>query len=418
MHVLAITFGSRGDVQPYVSLGTALRADGHRMTIATGRGFEEMIEAQGLTAAPMPIDFRELIDRPEMQRALRSISGKIEAWRSLKGLMRQLLDEMWDISRQVQPDLIVFHVKAAAATHIGEALGVPAVPTFQIPAMVPTGEFASPLLRIPNLGRCINRLSHQALVKLTTTFGSGMVRDWRANTLGLTAPGPRNPIEGYDPGGSAVQRIHGYSRHIVPRPADWQDREIVTGYWFPEASNDWSPPDALVGFLNAGPAPVYVGFGSMPAENTEDLTNMIVEAVTASGDRAIIASGWAGLTAQHLPDTIHLLDAAPHDWLFPRCSAVIHHGGSGTTHEGLRWGRPSFICPVFGDQPFWGARVASLGAGPKPVAQKKLTCESLRGALVALKDTGVVERAGKIGTAIQTEGGAAAAAQNLRNCLP
>lgn len=417
MHVLALTFGSRGDVQPYVSLGSALRADGHRMTVATGHGFEEMIEAEGLEAAPMPVDFRELIDRPEMQRALRSLSGKIQAWRSFKGLMRQLLDEMWTISRDVQPDLIVFHVKAASATHIGEALGVPAIPTFQIPAMVPTGEFASPLMRVPNISRFTNRLSHLALVKMTTRFGSGMVRDWRRDTLGLTTPGPLNPIDGYDPRGGAVDRIHGYSRHIVPRPGDWQEREIMTGYWFPETSDDWTPPDALAEFLDAGPAPVYIGFGSMPAENAEALTSMIVEAVASAGKRAIIASGWAGLTAHDLPEAIHLLEAAPHDWLFPRCSAVIHHGGSGTTHEGLRWGRPTFVCPVFGDQPFWGARVASLGAGPEPIAQKRLTTESLCDALAVLQDPEVVERAREIGAAIRTEGGAEAAARHLQDSL-
>jgi sterol 3beta-glucosyltransferase len=104
------------------------------------------------------------------------------------------------------------------------------------------------------------------------------------------------------------------------------------------------------------------------------------------------------------------LESAPHDWLFPQCAAVIHHGGAGTTGAGLRAGRPTLICPFFGDQPFWGDRVWKLGAGPRPIAQKKLTAEELATAMTALAtDQAMRLRAEELGRAIQGEDGVARA---------
>ncbi len=413
MHVLALTLGSRGDVQPYIALGTALRSRGHALTIATGKGFEDAIAAHGLRAASLDVDIQAMINDPEMQQALRTFSGKIKAWRASKHLVRKILDEMWEVSREVRPDLIVYHVKGTAAPHIAEALGICAIPTFQIPAMVPTRAFASPLLPFSELGGFGNRLSHRFIVKMSSMFYAGLVRDWRRDELGLTGSGPRNVVDGYDPSGRVVPRLHGYSHHIIPRPDDWGEREEITGYWYLDQETDWGPPAGLSQFLDAGPPPVYIGFGSMPSEDAEELTHLVMDAVIASGERAILATGWGGLTDSAAPETVHLLDAAPHDWLFPRCAAVIHHGGSGTTHEGLRWGRPTFISPVFGDQPFWGRRVAMLGAGPPPIAQKKLTSEALCQAIHAMQDPAMIAQAEEIGVAMRTERGADAAAESL-----
>lgn len=413
MHVLALTLGSRGDVQPYIALGTALRAKGHTLTISTGKGFEKAIAEHGLKAAPLSVDIRAMINDPEVQQALRTVSGKIKAWRALKPMVRQILDEMWDISREIRPDLIAYHIKGTAASHIAEALGISAIPTFQIPAMVPTKAFPSPLLPFGELGGCGNWLSHRFIVKMTSASNARLVRDWRRDKLGLTGSGPRNAVDGFDPSGMVVPRLHGYSRHIIPHPDDWGEREEITGYWYLDQTTDWTPPAALSQFLDAGPPPVYIGFGSMPSEDAEALTRLVIEAVTASGKRAVLATGWGGLADRSVPESVHLLDAAPHDWLFPRCAAVVHHGGSGTTHEGLRWGRPSFVCPVFGDQPFWGRRVAMLGAGPPPIAQKKLTSEALCHAIRAMQDPAMIAKAEETGIAMRAEPGAQAAADSL-----
>jgi len=117
-----------------------------------------------------------------------------------------------------------------------------------------------------------------------------------------------------------------------------------------------------VKFLSEGEKPIYVGFGSMPGINHKRVNTALVGALEQSGLRAVIATGWGGIGELSSTDKLHVLDAVPHPWLFPKVAAVVHHGGSGTTHEALRWGRPGVICPLFADQPFFGQQVARLGA--------------------------------------------------------
>lgn len=415
MRILVLTLGSRGDVQPYVALGAALRARGHDVIVSTGQGFETMIEAQGLTAAPLSDDVREMIQTPEIQAALRTFSGKIRAWRASKGLFRRQLDEMWAVAQEIKPDVILYHhPKGLAAQHIAEALQIIAVPTALIPAYIPTTAFPSPGLPFGDLGRLGNRISHKAVVSLTHRLLSGQIGRWRSERLGLpekgAEKGPRDLFGGYHPQGKVVPRLHGFSRHLVPKAEDWSDREKVTGYWFSEPATGWQPPEALARFLEAGPPPVYVGFGSMPGENAAQLTQRVIAALRATGKRGVLATGWGGLAQAEDAEDIHVLESAPHDWLLPRCAAVVHHGGAGTTHEGLRWGRPSIVCPVFGDQPFWGQRVAAIGAGPLPLPQKRLTAATLAAALKAAEAPEIRKRAAEIGEALRAEPGAAGAA--------
>ena len=413
MRILFQTLGSRGDVQPYVALGAELRKRGHEVTLSTGRGFEAMIEAAGLRAAPLSDDVLDLLQTPEVQEALRSFAGKLRAWRAFRGLARRQLDEMADVGLALRPDLIVYHPKAMAGPSLGEVLGVPAIPSYLQPVYVPTGAFANPILPFESVGRLGNRLSHRATHGLVTLATSGQIKTWRREKLGLSGKMPAHVLDGYDPDGGAVPRLHAHSRHLVPRPADWGPREKVTGYWFTAPKRDWTPPPELMRFLEAGPPPVYVGFGSLPTEDARRTSETVIEAFRRAGKRGLLATGWGGLADPGAAADLHVLETAPHDWLFPRCSAVVHHGGAGTTHEGLRWGRPSVICPVFGDQPFWGRRVQALGAGPAPLPQKRLTAGALAEALRAVEAPAVRERAAELGGLLREEPGAAAAADAI-----
>lgn len=414
MRILILTLGSRGDVQPYVALGAALWARGHDVIVSTGRGFEAMIEARGLAAAPLSDDVREMIQTPEIQAALRTFSGKIRAWRASKGLFRRQLDEMWAVAQEVRPDIILYHhPKGLAAQHIAEALQIIAVPTALIPAYIPTAAFPSPGLPFGDLGHIGNRMSHKVVVGLMHRLLSGQIGRWRRERLGLAEKGPQDLFGGYCPQRKTVPRLHGFSRQLVPAAEDWGKREKVTGYWFSEPTAGWQPPPALARFLEAGPPPVYVGFGSMPGEDAARLTQNVIDALRAARKRGVLATGWGGLAQVEDAERVHFLESAPHDWLFPRCAAVVHHGGAGTTHEGLRWGRPSIICPVFGDQPFWGQRVAATGAGPLPLPQKRLTAETLSEALKATEAPEMRRRAAEIGEALRAEHGAAGAAAEV-----
>ncbi len=133
-----------------------------------------------------------------------------------------------------------------------------------------------------------------------------------------------------------------------------------------------------------------------------------ITALQKTGQRGLIATGWGGLNVRSLPESIFKLESAPHDWLFERVTAVIHHGGAGTTAAGLRAGKPTIICPFMGDQPFWGRRVAELGVGVEPIPQKKLNADNLAAAIEKVtSDTAMQRRAAELGQKIRAEDGVA-----------
>lgn len=133
-------------------------------------------------------------------------------------------------------------------------------------------------------------------------------------------------------------------------------------------------------------------------------TEVVLDALAQAGQRGVLARGWGGLAPGALPDTVFALDEAPHDWLFPHMVAVVHHGGAGTTAAGLRAGKPTVICPVVGDQPFWGRVIAERGLGPQPIPQRKLTADRLAAAIrTAVDDPAMGRRAAALAAQIRAE---------------
>ncbi len=149
-----------------------------------------------------------------------------------------------------------------------------------------------------------------------------------------------------------------------------------------------------------------IGFGSMMGHNPQKMTEIVLEAVQMSGQRAILLSGWAGLGEEALPKTVLQLPAASHHWLFPKMAAVVHHGGAGTTAAGLRAGVPSILVPHFADQPFWGQRLTALGVGPKAIMRPKLTAQKLANAMdTAVSNQSMRPNAAVLGEKIRAEDG-------------
>ena len=408
--ILLLTLGSRGDVQPFVALGTALTARGHSVTLSTGKGFESLIEAHGLTAAPLSFDPQAAMAQPEIKAAMESPRGWLKAFRASQDVMQRQLDETWSIAKAAQPRVIVYHPKAILAPYAARALDAVALPAFLQPAYVATGGFPNPLLPLPDLGPFGNRLSGRAVVAAMRLAYRLLLRRWFARHPEETARPGLDVLAGYHPQGKTVPRLHAHSRHIVPKPPDWGPEEYVTGYWFLPEESAWEPPADLVQFLEAGPPPVYIGFGSMPQRQGDNAASAILAALAQTKTRAILAKGWGALSDAAASEHVHVVDSVPHDWLFPRCRAVVHHGGAGTTHEGLRWGRSTLICPSFGDQPFWGRTVARLDAGPAPLPLKRLTEARFAAALRELLSAQVRHKAQTLGERIAKERGADAAA--------
>ncbi|MFC8943139.1 glycosyltransferase, partial [Streptomyces griseoincarnatus] len=180
-------------------------------------------------------------------------------------------------------------------------------------------------------------------------------------------------------------------------------------------NSDWQPPTKLTDFLAAGEPPVYVGFGSMGfGKGADQRRDAILAALKTRGLRGIVATGWGGITpGRSGTDDVLFIEGAPHDWLFERVAAVVHHGGAGSTAAGLRAGKPTLVVPFLGDQPFWGARVHAIGAGPAPLPARHLAA-GLTDRLGDLVGTdSYAARAAEVGTAIRAEEGLGAGVRVL-----
>ena len=423
MKVLVITVGSRGDVQPYVALGKGLQAAGHAVTVATCSSFEPFITDHGLEYGYLNDDFLMLLDSAEGRAAMEDGSGVLGAIKTNIRLAQQanpinrgLLRDAWEAARQVNPDVIVYHPKALAGPHLAEKLGVPAVLALPVPTHVPTGDF--PVIGVLNLplGSWYNRQTYR-LVGAGFRMYDKMVNTFRQESLGLGRTAGATMATRL-PDGSPIPVLHGISKHVLPRPADWPHHVHLTGYWFLDDAGSWQPPTELVDFLDAGDPPVYVGFGSMAGRDPRRITDAVVEGLRRANVRGIIATGWGGLATGDLPDTVLRIAQAPHDWLFPRVSAVVHHGGAGTTAAALRAGKPSVICPFIIDQFFWGRRVAALGAGSAPVPQKKLTPQRLAAAIHQVRTNAEIRAtAAELGRRIGQEDGVAEAVARIEAVL-
>jgi len=419
VRVLLASVGSRGDIEPFVALGAALQRAGHAARLCASPRFAPMAAAQGLALAPMDDGFLALLDTPEGRLVMEGGGGLRERLRAVWRLKARVAPLQLQMQRDVAqaaagfaPELVVFHFKLLGAPDVAAARGARSALLLPLPVVAPTATLGNPVLPalfgLPGLRRAGYRL----MDGVSSRFGAGPVRAWRREA-GLP---PRPPGCGLARGadGQDILLLHAHSPSLLPRPDDWPAHALVTGSLPLPVADDAAPDPALEAFLQAGPPPVYVGFGSMAGRDPVRLAHTVVEALQASGQRGLLATGWGGLAPGRLPPTVQVVGERPHATLFPRVKAVVHHGGAGTTHAGLRAGRPTLVCPFFADQPFWGRLVHARGLGPAPIPQRRLDAPGLAAALrVLVGDAAMAERAAALGKAMRQEDGATAAVEAL-----
>ena len=412
MRIAVLTSGTRGDAQPFAALGRELRLRGHDVLYCSHERFRPMALEQGLEFASLSDELLELLDEKAGREAIENRGSPFGLMSRARGILRRMLDAQWAACRDAQA--LLFHPKAAGGLHIAEKLRIPAVIGLPLPFMVPTRAFPVPLPLFSafSLGGLSNRLTYE-LAKALTLFYAGTLRKWRREVLGLPA---RTAGTGWrSVRGRALPVLHGISPSVLPRPSDWPQCAHMTGYWFSRLP---PPPldEDLETFLGQGPAPVYVGFGSMAGTRPQTLGEIIAEALERAGLRGVAATGWGGAAFSEAvrkaaPSTLRIIDQAPHETLFPRLAAVVHHGGAGTTGAGLRAGKPTLICPFMADQFFWGNLIHARGLGPRPIPQRRLTAVNLAEALKrCVSDASLRRLAGETGALIRAEDGLSRAA--------
>ncbi|PNY29406.1 Sterol 3-beta-glucosyltransferase [Tolypocladium capitatum] len=454
LNVVIQIVGSRGDVQPFVALGKVLRDTyGHRVRIATHGTFQTFVEENGLEFFSIGGDPAELmafmVKHPGLMPGIDALkSGEISkrrrgieemmlgCWRSCiesgNGLgpppKPHARDEPLDLSAGVpvdeshEPfvaDAIVANPPSFAHIHVAEKLGIPLHMMFTMP-WSPTRAFPHPLANIQssNADDIMTNYMTYTLVEMMTWQGLGdVINRFREKALDLSplsyiwAPGLLTRLK--------IPYTYCWSPSLIPKPNDWGKNIDVSGFYFLDLASSYTPDPDLAAFLEAGPPPVYIGFGSIVVDDPNAMTRMIFDAIRLAGVRALVSKGWGGLGADDvgLPEGIFMLGNVPHDWLFRHVSCVVHHGGAGTTAAGIKAGKPTLVVPFFGDQPFWGAMIARARAGPEPIRHKDLTVENLAEALKYCVLPETQEQAKELGQRIREEHGTNVGGASFHNHL-
>lgn len=431
LQIAILVTGTRGDVQPFIPIARRLARDGHRVRLATHAVFRDFVESNGLEFYPLGGDPKELIAymvRTGGALLPSRLDEVLDDVPKKRQMLAEIIESCWgactmpDPGRESAPaftaDAIIANPPCYGHAHVAEKLRVPLHMMFTMP-WTPTRAFPQPLANL-DPGRHdsrLNWLSYFAVDLLTWAGIADLVNTFRRRTLGL--PGLHATAEGANViNDRAVPFTYLWSPSLIPKPEDWHDHIDVADFIFFESESRFDPPAALVAFLEAGDPPIYAGFGSCVVEDPPELTRMLFAAFERAGVRGIVSAGWGGLGGVDIPRNVLVIGECPHDWLFPRCAAVCHHGGAGTTATGLRFDRPTAVVPFFGDQSFWGHMVAAAGAGPAPVPARQLTVERLAEAFRACGRADVRARAAQIGALLRSRDGAELAIEAFYRNLP
>ncbi len=410
MRITMICIGSTGDVRPYLVLGRELKSRGHQITLCAFEQFETAALKEGFRFMPLNGNVREL-----MANLVGGASGV--------GFLKQVRDTLAD---SIFPFLDSMEAacegaEALIATYFGqvfhslaEVRHIPFIQTHYYPM---DKNPDAPISSAPgqHAGKAWKLASYQLGYLLISVMEKYYLADWRA-ARGMS-PRKLEATPNYELNGHTVPVLYAMSPLVMPRPASWGENIHMTGYWLDNSYQDYQPSPELAAFLEGGEKPVYIGFGSMVSGDMGETLDIVTQAVRQSGVRAVLATGWGG--GEIPSDQNHFVaDFVPHDWLFRHVSAVVHHGGAGTTAAGIQAGCPTLVIPFGGDQPFWATRVAELGIGPKPIPRDKLTVSKLTKALNDLTATKKYRVAAReLGERLSMENGAVTAANIIEHEL-
>jgi UDP:flavonoid glycosyltransferase YjiC (YdhE family) len=435
MNIAILITGSRGDVQPFIALGKKLQESGHRVRIGTHGNFRELVKDNGLEFYSIGGDpellMAYMVKNPGVLPSLDSVkagdvgSRKADLEEMLMGAWRACTESCDEHDRkehidphQIRPfvaDAIISNPPTYASLHIAERLAIPLHFMFTMP-WSPTTAFPHPLAQMDSSrtdAGVRNYLSYTQIELLTCIGLTDIINRFRRRTLLLE---PVDPTWGTN----LVPRLkvpftYCWSPALIPKPADWGAHIGVSGFFFLPSDSTYQPDPKLQAFLDAGELPVYIGFGSIVIDDPDSFTKLILEAVKKAGVRALVSKGWSNVGGTDVPDNIFLLGNVPHDWLFQRVSAVVHHGGAGTCAIGLALGRPTVIVPFFGDQFWWAGIVQRAGAGPQAVPYKKLTSDNLADNIREALKPETKAKAQELSEKMKGEDGVSVAAEQFHN---
>jgi sterol 3beta-glucosyltransferase len=405
MRVALLCLGSEGDVRIFVTLGLALKADGHEVVVFSSTTTEKLCIENGLDFLPISGDLLSIMNVDKKSIGF----GKLQIVKMLVRVLNEAICDQFDVlEKELRKfDALLYHPVVFTAPHLIEALGIPAMSVFFLPE-VPSRYYPSPCI-FPNRKPSIkwsNLMSHYIMSQLFWTPMRKTFNHFR-DKRGLKKLGFLTPLS-YS-SFCQIPKLLTFSNALIPPAPDWPSNVHITGYLH-HPQPDFIPSKELERFLSEGAEPVFIGFGSLAKRGDEKMFRAILNTLCQLKLRAILGGPFAGLKKEELPDHILWIERAPYDWLFPRVSAAVHHGGTGTTHCSLKEGKPTLIVPFLLDQFYWGNKIWRYGAGPKPLPAKKFTQKAFIASLLELINTpSYLERATELSRQMKQEDGVKAA---------
>ncbi|MGL4953263.1 MAG: glycosyltransferase [Culicoidibacterales bacterium] len=372
---------------------------GERVRIVTGASFKGFVESYGIEHYPITLDYLSADVDPKLIEAAQSSTNPLKmllTFNKMKKYARLMTDETY--AGCLESDIIVYHPGCVIGYFAGEQLGIPSVLAAPFP-MHETKAYSSVIaygkVNMPVKSSYV--LLHKLLFMASKT---GVQSFWREKFGALPNQfgSPFNRIDHQHPAVIAC------SNAVFPRPTDWHAEIHQAGYWFLPPHTPEDIPTALTAFLASGEKPIYFGFGSVFNEKDKvRFVEQIIEALQKTGKRGIICGMGA---IPDLPANILAIDGIDHQWLFPQCAAVCHHGGAGTSAAGFAAGVPSIIVPFSNDQFAWAHRAYDIGVGSKPIYKKKMTTAKLISALGEIEQPARIQQAQRLANQIAQEHGA------------
>ncbi|MET3084628.1 glycosyltransferase [Priestia megaterium] len=419
MLITMLTTGTRGDTQPFMALGLELKKKGYRVRIAASEAYQDFIESYGFEYAMLRGDVSKIIESGAADDAINA-DNPLKFFSSLKN------EKMMGMMVNIQKDLhkackgagaIVYHPGAAIGYFAAKEMNIPSILASPFP-MTPTKDYPALIFYDrPRFGKIYNKLTHHIFEWGFWKVVSGPLKKYWVQQYGegpndFSCPYPKQRT-------AANPTIISSSPTVFSVSKDWPEHVHSYGNWFMDSDHSYQPEEKLERFLKAGEPPVYIGFGSVgDKKNAGETAALVIKALKLAGKRGIINTGGSGMNqTEEIAEDILFVKDIPHEWLFPKMSAVVHHGGAGTTAEGLRAGVPSIIVPYGNDQFAWGRKIHELGAGAKAIPRKELTAEKLSAAISYTQVNEIQSKAQEIGKQIRAEKGAEKAAQVIINTL-
>ena len=357
MNIASIILGTRGDVQPMVALATGLISRGHKVVILAPPEHEELVTSHSVDFMPFGPEIKKKIrENPEKQKG--GVAVKISPKEGKKFTLEQMsqVPELVPDADLILGTGIVMGVHTAA-----DILKIPYRLVAYYPVILgPGANDPAKNRRMFGFGRAvINGFSRGYMNKYRKSVGLPPIRDVWAHWMG------EEVILASDPEVSPVSPGVAFP---------WTQ----TGFMLLPSGKPL--PDTVESFINQETAPVYIGFGSNPITDPEKYTLMFDEVCRTTGRRLIISKGWAGLKGSLNPDIL-FVDEIPFEKLFPRMSAIVYHGGTGTLAAAVRAGIPQAIFPFMGDQFANRKQAIALGIAPETCDFKKMTAAALTNAI-------------------------------------